>query len=135
MKSKKSSSVACPCGGGELAACCGRYHQPDAPPAPTAQALMRSRYSAFALGLEDYLLATWHPSTRPETLGLEEDAGVVKWIGLEIKRCEAGREGDSEGTVEFVARWKVGGKAERLHEISRFVREDGRWYYVAGELR
>ncbi|AXE28942.1 hypothetical protein DK842_02875 [Chromobacterium phragmitis] len=133
MKPKKQAA-ACPCGGESLAACCGRYHPPGAPPAPTAEALMRSRYSAFALGLEDYLLATWHSSTRPETLGLEEDAGVVKWIALEILRCEAGREGDSEGVVEFVARCKVGGKAERMHEASRFVREDGRWYYVSGQL-
>ncbi|UTH72546.1 YchJ family protein [Chromobacterium sp. IIBBL 290-4] len=134
MKSKKQANTACPCGGESLAACCGRYHHPDAPPAPTAQALMRARYSAFALGLEDYLLATWHPSTRPEKLDLEEDAGVVKWIGLEILRCEAGLEGDSEGAVEFVARWKVGGKAERMRETSRFVREDGRWYYLSGQL-
>ncbi|POZ61757.1 YchJ family protein [Chromobacterium alticapitis] len=134
MKSTKQENAACPCGGESLAACCGRYHHPDAPPAPTAQALMRSRYSAFALGLEDYLLATWHPSTRPERLGLEEDAGVVKWIGLEIKRCEAGLAGDREGTVEFIARCKVGGKAERMHEVSRFVHEDGRWYYVGGKV-
>ncbi|KMN48595.1 hypothetical protein VL04_08810 [Chromobacterium violaceum] len=132
MKSKKQARVACPCGGGELAACCGRYLGPDASPAPTAQALMRSRYSAYALGLEDYLLATWHPSTRPEALHLDEDAGVVKWIGLEVKRCEAGGERDAEGVVEFVARCKVGGKAERMHETSRFLREDGRWYYVSG---
>ncbi|MEJ8675242.1 YchJ family protein [Chromobacterium amazonense] len=134
MKSKKHAHVACPCGGGDLAACCGRYHQSDAPPAPTAQALMRSRYSAYALGLEAYLLATWHASTRPERLNLAEDAGVVKWIGLEIQRCEAGLDGDEAGLVEFVARYKVGGKAEHLHEVSRFVREDGRWYYVAGQV-
>ncbi|ERD99552.1 YchJ family protein [Pseudogulbenkiania ferrooxidans] len=132
MKPKKQANAACPCGGGELAACCGRYLGPDAPPAPTAQALMRSRYSAYALGLEAYLLATWHPSTRPEALHLDEDAGVVKWIGLEVKRCEAGLEADGEGVVEFVARCKVGGKAERMHETSRFLREDGRWYYVSG---
>ncbi|WP_434633515.1 YchJ family protein [Chromobacterium sp. CV08] len=132
MKPKKQASAACPCGGGELTACCGRYLGPGAPPAPTAQALMRSRYSAYALGLEAYLLATWHPSTRPEALHLDEDAGVVKWIGLDVRRCEAGLEADVDGVVEFLARCKVGGKAERIHETSRFVREDGRWYYVSG---
>ncbi|OHX13086.1 hypothetical protein BI347_05830 [Chromobacterium sphagni] len=134
MKSRKQANTACPCGGADLSACCGRYLAPDGPPAPTAQALMRSRFSAYALGREDYLLATWHPSTRPQSLDLAEEAGVVKWIGLEVKRCEAGLHGDEAGTVEFVARYKVGGKAERLHEASRFVREDGRWYYLAGEV-
>ena len=134
MKSKKQAKAACPCGGGELSACCGRYLAADAPPAPSAQALMRSRFSAYALGREDYLLATWHASTRPAALDLAEDAGVVKWIALEVLRCEAGLAGDAAGIVEFVARYKVGGKAEKLREVSRFVREDGRWYYVAGEV-
>lgn len=87
---------------------------------------MRSRYSAYVLGLEDYLLATWHESTRPAALNLA--AGPpTKWLGLEIK---AQAQGEVAATVEFVARCKVGGRARRLHEISRFVREAGRWYYV-----
>lgn len=94
---------------------------------------MRSRYSAYVRGEEAYLLATWHASTRPPSLDLAEDA-ATKWLGLEIKRTEAGGEQDQRGLVEFVARYKVGGRAHRLHEVSRFVREDGRWYYVDGDV-
>lgn len=89
---------------------------------------MRSRYCAHALGLERYLLDTWHPSTRPAQLGLAT-APVAKWIGLRVEH--AAQDGE-EGVVQFVARYKVGGKAERLHERSRFVREAGRWLYVDG---
>ncbi len=92
---------------------------------------MRSRYVAYALGREAYLLATWHASTRPAALEL--DAQALRWIGLDIKRFEARSE--DEAVVEFVARCKVGGRAQRMHEISRFVREQGRWYYASGELR
>lgn len=87
---------------------------------------MRSRYSAYVLGLEGYLLATWHPSTRPPALDLASEP-QPKWLGLEVKvQTEAG----DRATVEFVARYRVGGRAQRLHEISRFVREDGGWYYL-----
>lgn len=92
---------------------------------------MRSRYSAYVAGLESYLRDSWHPSTRPATLTLSDDA--VKWIGLDIRRCEGGTVNDSEGSVEFVARYRVNGKAYRLHEVSRFVKESGRWQYVDGE--
>ncbi len=92
---------------------------------------MRSRYSAYVRGLGDYLLATWHASTRPVVLNLK--AGPpTKWLGLEIK---AQAQGEDAATVEFVARCKVGGRSQRLHEISRFVREDGRWYYVDAAIR
>ena len=118
----------CPCASGRpYAACCGLWH--GGTPAPDAEALMRSRYSAFVLGLDDYLLATWHPSKRPPTLEFEPG---LRWLGLEVKR--AATDGDN-ATVEFVARSKLGGRASRLHEISRFVREDGRWYYVDGDMR
>jgi SEC-C motif-containing protein len=90
---------------------------------------MRSRYCAFVLQNEAYLLATWHPSTRPASLNLAEDA-PDRWLGLTVKA--ASQDGD-HGTVTFVARWKVGGRAGRLSETSRFVREDGRWYYVDGD--
>ncbi len=91
---------------------------------------MRSRYSAFVLGLADYLLATWHPGTRPLTLEL--DAGT-QWLGLEVR---AHRLLDGErGEVEFVARSRLAGKGQRLHERSRFVREAGRWFYVDGDVR
>ena len=91
---------------------------------------MRSRYSAYVLGLEDYLLATWHASTRPAALNLAA-AVAPKWLGLEVRAHAAS--GDA-ATVEFVARCRIGGRAQRMHEISRFVREDGRWYYVDGVI-
>ena len=90
---------------------------------------MRSRYSAYVLGLEDYLLQTWHPETRPIALNLAEDI-ATKWLGLQIKHAESN--GISTATVYFVARYKVGSKAERLHELSEFVRIDTRWYYLTG---
>ena len=93
---------------------------------------MRSRYSAYVLGLEPYLLATWHASTRPAALHLAEDAGT-KWLGLEVRRHQT--QDASHATVEFVARYRIAGRGQRLHETSRFVREDGRWFYVDGDVR
>lgn len=92
---------------------------------------MRSRYSAFVLNDAAYLLETWHPSTRPAALDLDR-APVDRWLGLKVLASVAGNHDDSSGTVEFVARYKLGGKAGRLHEISRFSRQDGRWFYVDG---
>ncbi len=92
---------------------------------------MRSRYVAYVLGLTDYLLATWHPSTRPARLELEEEPRP-KWLGLDVKRCET--TGPDSVLVEFVARYRVGGRGQRLRETSRFVREAGRWYYVDGAI-
>ena len=121
-------SSPCPCGSGAgYAACCGRWH--EGAPAPSAEALMRSRYCAFALGLDEYLLATWHASTRPPSLELDHRA---RWLGLEVR---AQHEDGDRGTVEFVARSKQAGRATRLHETSRFVREGGRWFYVDGDQR
>ena len=93
---------------------------------------MRSRYSAYVLGLETYLLATWHPTTRPATLDLTQDRQAAKWLGLKL----LANQGDGDTAfVEFVARYRVGGgSAVRLHERSRFVREAGRWYYIDGEF-
>ncbi|TJZ66120.1 YchJ family protein [Chitiniphilus eburneus] len=126
---KSPNPPACSCGlPHAYADCCGRYHAGE--PAPNAEALMRSRYTAYVLGLEDYLLATWHASTRPDALGLANDT-PAKWLGLTIRHTEA--EGE-RAVVAFVARYKVGGRAHRLTETSRFVREEGRWYYVDGEL-
>jgi SEC-C motif-containing protein len=125
-------SSPCPCGR-KLAYdhCCGRWHAgPQALQAPTAEDLMRSRYSAFALGLPAYLRDTWHPSTRPAAL--EPPAAGLRWLGLEVRR-HVPRDAD-HALVEFVARSKLGGRAERLHETSRFVREHGRWFYVDGEI-
>jgi SEC-C motif-containing protein len=92
---------------------------------------MRSRYTAYTQLKEDYLLATWHPSTRPSSLGLAEDT-PTKWIGLEVKRHE---QDGAQAVVEFVARYKVNGRAHRLHEVSRFVFEDGGCFYVDGEMQ
>jgi SEC-C motif-containing protein len=95
---------------------------------------MRSRYSAYVLKLRDYLLSTWHPGTRPATLSLAEgDGGTTRWLGLTVKSHRT--DGDT-AVVEFVARYRIGGSsAQRLYETSRFVREDGRWFYVDGALR
>lgn len=92
---------------------------------------MRSRYSAYVLGLEDYLLATWHPSTRPQGLDLAAEL-APKWLGLEVKGHR--QLDDSRAVVEFVARYRVAGRGQRLHETSRFVREEGRWFYVDGDF-
>jgi SEC-C motif-containing protein len=126
--------VLCPCGrthakgqAQTLAACCGPYHAGQA--APDAESLMRARYSAFVLGDVPYLLATWHASQRPAELTLEAGA---KWLGLEIKHHRITAEHKAE--VEFVARFRVGGKAVRQHERSRFVCEEGCWYYVDGDV-
>ncbi len=93
---------------------------------------MRSRYSAFVVQNEPYLLATWHPDTRPQAIDLAEDTGT-RWLGLTVKRHQ--QQDDQHATVEFVARYRIDGRGHRLHEISRFIREpDGRWYYRDGDL-
>ncbi|MBX3627972.1 MAG: hypothetical protein KF892_23385 [Rhizobacter sp.] len=108
--------------------CCGRFHA--GLPAPDAEALMRSRYTAYVRDLIDYLRATWHASTRPSTI--EPNPPGLRWLGLDVKKHEV--QDADHATVEFVARSKLGGRAHRLQEKSRFVREDGRWYYVDGDL-
>ena len=119
----------CPCGNPRNHAdCCGPYHAGKAA-APTAEALMRSRYAAYVLDLRPYLLATWHPDTRPSALAAAEPG--LRWLGLDVKRT-TNIDAD-HATVEFVARSKLGGRAHRLHETSRFVREGGRWFYVDGD--
>jgi len=92
---------------------------------------MRSRYTAYTLGRLDYLRDTWHPTTCPPAL---QPVPGLQWLGLQIKRVEAGGEGDATGLVEFVARSKQGGRAERLHEISTFERVNGRWVYCHGTV-
>ncbi|HEX8963096.1 MAG TPA: YchJ family metal-binding protein [Rhodocyclaceae bacterium] len=127
---RKPVADPCPCGRSRpYAGCCGPLHA--GAPAADAEALMRSRYSAYVLGLRDYLLATWHPDTRPAALDLDEEPRP-KWLGLEVKRHET--TGPDSAIVEFVARCRIGGRAQRLHETSRFVREGGRWVYVDGEV-
>ena len=115
----------CPCASGvPYDACCGRFHRGAALPA-TAEELMRSRYAAHVLGEEGYLLATWHPRTRPDTVG-----PAPGWLGLEVMTVRGGGPEDSDGTVEFVARHRDGD----LRERSRFERRAGRWFYVDGEV-
>jgi SEC-C motif domain protein len=124
-------SPLCPCGSQQAYdQCCGRFHRGAI--AANAELLMRSRYSAYALAEVDYLLATWHPDTRPATLDRAQLA-ATRWLGLTVK---SHRVIDAEhAQVEFVARSRVaGGSASRLHEISQFVRKNGRWYYVDGRF-
>ena len=129
---------ACPCGRVDAklravayANCCGRFvDHVDDTPAPDAEHLMRSRYSAFVNERADYLLATWHSSTRPASLDFEVDA---KWLGLDVRGYDV--TGADTAEVEFVARYRVAGRAVRMHERSRFMRENGRWFYLDGDQR
>ncbi len=110
-------------------ACCKPFHD-GLRAAPTPETLMRSRYSAFALEKADYILATWHSSTRPQRI--EFTPGLEEWLQLKVI---AGREQGDEGEVEFIARSRVGGRSHEMHETSRFVREGGRWLYVSGVMK
>ena len=119
----------CACGSGAaFAACCGPIIEQQTV-VPTAEALMRSRYTAYTLAHREHLLRTWHPRTRPQTLSFDS---AQRWLGLKIKYTEAGREDDDTGRVEFVARFKIAGRGHRLHEDSRFERLAGQWVYVDG---
>ncbi|HYN78275.1 MAG TPA: YchJ family metal-binding protein [Lamprocystis sp. (in: g-proteobacteria)] len=121
----------CPCGSGAAyPGCCGRFIGGAALP-QTAEQLMRSRYSAYTRGAAEYLRTTWHPNTRPADVRV--DTGT-RWLGLEIIATAAGGPGDSLGVIEFIARYKVRGRAHRLHERSRFTRHQGAWVYVDGEI-
>lgn len=139
MSAPDPQSRPCPCGRTDrrdkpiaFSLCCGRYLDDfDRTPAPDAESLMRSRYSAFVLERGEYLLATWHESKRPASIEFEPG---VKWLGLDVRARSVLDAYHAE--VEFVARQRgPSGTATRLHERSRFVREDGRWYYVDGDLR
>ncbi|RIV41663.1 preprotein translocase [Micromonospora radicis] len=117
----------CPCGLGlPYPECCGRLHRGEAQ-APTAEALMRSRYAAFAVGDPDYLLRSWHRDTRPARLHLDP---AQRWTGLRVLATEQGGLFDATGTVEFRAHYREGGRPGTLTERSRFVRADGRWVYL-----
>lgn len=112
--------TACPCGGATLAACCGPFL--DGHPAPTAEQVMRSRYSAYALRNENHLFRTWHPRTRPKRV----TAGDEEWLSLQVVRTVDGGPDDRTGVVEFVAEHTGG----RMHAVSRFERRGGRWMYT-----
>ena len=123
----------CPCGNPEgYARCCGPLH--DGAAATSAGQLMRSRYSAYVLKREDYLLESWHVDTRPASLRLSAQQPMPTWLGLDIRDQQ--QLDDDHAMVEFVARYRLGGgRAQRQHEISRFVRARDRWYYLDGELK
>jgi SEC-C motif-containing protein len=119
----------CPCSSGlSYDECCGPLHSGHKP-APTAEALMRSRFSAFARNDVDYLLRTWFPGTRPKNLELEEG---LRWVRLEVLATTEGSLFDTSGTVSFAAHFRRDGRPGVLREESTFVREDGQWRYVSG---
>lgn len=127
-KRRKSEFTQCLCNSGRpYASCCEPLHFGH--PATDAKALMRSRYTAYALNMSDYILGTWHPDTRPSSLAPNEPS--IKWLGLTIINHE--QLSATDETVAFIARYKVGGdRAERMHEISRFKKHSQRWFYVSG---
>ena len=128
----KNKKDACPCGSGKVyAKCCQLYH--DGNPAPSAEALMRARYSAYCLGQENYLVHTWHPGSRPKRINLSSDS-AIEWVKLDIIRAEQGGTNDKLGIIEFKAFYTIDGKTGHLHETSNFVKEDNQWYYFDGEI-
>ena len=130
--SESASDRRCPCGSGDpLTACCGRYlsGMGEGRPAPTAEALMRSRFTAFAIGDEQHLADTWHPDTRPRSV--EADPGT-RWLHLSIVDVVDGGPFHATGVVEFVAVYRDADGRGELAERSTFERVDGRWLYVTG---
>ncbi|GAA4482781.1 YchJ family protein [Microbacterium panaciterrae] len=125
-----SAAGRCPCGSGDAyEACCGPIL--SGRPAPTAERLMRSRYTAFAVGDAAYLRRSWHPSTRPDAIDIDPE---LRWLRLDIIGKEAGGPFDAAGVVEFEAIHRDASGRGVLRERSRFVREGGRWYYVDGDV-
>ncbi|MEW5787967.1 MAG: YchJ family metal-binding protein [Pseudomonadota bacterium] len=121
----------CPCGKGPLLGDCCAPLLAGQRTASDAETLMRSRYTAYVLGNEAYLLATWHPDTRPEGLDLDREPHP-RWLGLAVKG--SGQVDVDHAWVEFVARYKIAGRAYRMQERSRFERREGTWYYLDGEV-
>lgn len=121
----------CPCGSkNDYTHCCGRYIETNELPEYPEQ-LMRSRYTAYVLNNTEYLLTTWHKHTHPDPFQL--DSGII-WINLEIIDRQSNQLNNNEGWVEFVAKFNNNGCLQSLHERSRFLREDGRWFYVDGHI-
>jgi SEC-C motif-containing protein len=124
----RAAAAACPCGSGlAYSRCCRPLHLGG--DAPTAEALMRSRYSAFAKHLPDYVAATWHPATRPAEIAPEP---TLRWTGLDVIATSGGGADDDTGTVEFAAHYVSAAGPGTLHEVSAFERVDGRWLYRSG---
>lgn len=120
----------CPCGTGDAyATCCRPLHEQQRL-ADTAEELMRSRYSAYAVRADDHVFRTWHPRTRPEDV---TTSPALRWEGLDVLETAGGGEDDERGTVEFVARWVTDDQRGAMHERSRFERRAGRWFYVDGD--
>ncbi|GAB2725923.1 YchJ family protein [Nocardia thraciensis] len=131
MPERPAATTPCPCRGGEtFGDCCGPRLD-GTRPAPTAAALMRSRYTAFAVGDAEYLVRTWHPRTRPRQLALDPQR---RWVFLEIERIEQGGPFHNTGIVEFRAHYREAGKRGSLHECSRFARVRGAWVYIDGDI-
>ncbi len=121
----------CPCNPTELYEnCCKVFHYGVSP--DTAEKLMRSRYSAYVLKLEDYLLKTWHPSKKPKKLDLQGDD--TKWLGLQIVSTKKGQARDFEGQVEFIASFEQDGKKLKMQECSKFVKRSGAWLYKEAKV-
>ncbi|MFC4139317.1 MULTISPECIES: YchJ family protein [unclassified Microbacterium] len=130
MAQQVTAEARCPCSSGNTyGGCCGPIIA--GAPAPTAERLMRSRFTAFAIGDDAYLLRSWHPSTRPEDVDLDD---ATRWLWLEIGATTAGGPFDSEGTVSFAAAYRDASGRGELRERSRFVRESGEWFYVDGDV-
>lgn len=129
---KQKKAQLCPCGTGQILAQCCQPLLSDNQSAASALALMRSRYSAYTLGNKEYLLRTWHSSTRPRQFDLSYYQ--QNWQRLKIIATVAGEADDDNGEVEFIAIYKLNGRAERLHERSRFRREDQQWRYLDGTI-
>lgn len=136
MKRSHNPSPVCPCGGkpagARYAACCQPYIEGLDAAAPTAEHLMRSRYTAYALGKAAYVLATWHPNTRPAelTLPAADAPHATRWLRLTVHHHS--QLSSTEAQVTFTATYRENGRAHRLEECSRFVREDGKWLYIDG---
>ncbi len=122
--SKQARNTPCPCGSGKNANdCCAPVIKGNTP-AQTAETLMRSRYTAYTQHNANYLLKTWHPSTRPQSIEFDKQ---MQWLRLKIVHSD-------DSTVEFIATYRINGKAHKLHEKSRFVEENGQWFYVDGVM-
>ncbi|NOQ88542.1 MAG: hypothetical protein GQ550_06415 [Gammaproteobacteria bacterium] len=132
MKNLNKNLQLCPCNSGKSFEICCQPYLEQTRDAATAEALMRSRYTAFVLSNEDYLRYSWHPDTCPRSIHLDKE---TSWLGLKIIKTVSGNIDDTSGEVEFVARSKNHGKASRLHENSRFGRFENRWVYVDGKDR
>jgi SEC-C motif-containing protein len=125
-----NASDSCPCRSGKIfSECCGPFLAGESV-SPTAETLMRSRFSAFQLRNPEYLQSTWDPVKRPKHLCLEQDART--WSNLEVVKTVGGADSDERGVVEFKAKYELGEDTYLFHEISRFTRHDGRWFYLDG---